>query len=33
VHRHDWFTQFPPFSGFITINETAISRVEPEGFA
>jgi Flp pilus assembly protein TadG len=33
VHRHDWFTQFPPFSGFITIDETAISRVEPEGFA
>jgi Flp pilus assembly protein TadG len=33
VHRHDWFTQFPPFTGFITINETAISRVEPEGFA
>lgn len=33
VHQHDWFTQMPPFSGSINIDETAISRVEPEGFA
>jgi hypothetical protein len=33
VHRHNWFTQLPPFTGFIVIDETAISRVEPEGFA
>jgi TadE-like protein len=33
VYRHNWFTQLPPFTGFIDIDETAISRVEPEGFA
>lgn len=33
VYEHPWFTQFPPFTGVLTINETTISRVEPEGFA
>jgi len=32
VYDHPWFTQFPPFSGTLVINETTISRVEPEGF-
>jgi hypothetical protein len=33
VYAHDWFTGFPPFNGFITIDEQTISRLEPEGFA
>jgi Flp pilus assembly protein TadG len=33
VYTHNWYTQIPPFRGFITINQTTISRVEPEGFA
>jgi hypothetical protein len=33
VYTHDWFTGFPPFNGFITIDEQTISRLEPEGFA
>lgn len=33
VYHHPWFTQFPPYSGFIEVNETVISRVEPEGIA
>jgi hypothetical protein len=33
VYRHDWYTGFPPFTGFITIDEQTISRLEPEGFA
>ncbi len=33
VYRHDWYSGFPPFRGFITIDEQTISRLEPEGFA
>lgn len=33
VYNHDWFTQFGPYNGTIEINETVISRVEPEGKA
>ena len=29
----DWLTGFPPFNGSFTINETTITRVEPEVFA
>ena len=32
VYTHPWFSQLPPFRGTITIDETTISRVEPEGF-
>lgn len=32
VYSHPWFSQLPPFSGTIVIDETTISRVEPEGF-
>lgn len=32
VYEHNWLTGFPPFNGQITIDETTISRVEPEGF-
>lgn len=32
VYEHDWFSQLPPFTGTITIDETTISRIEPEGF-
>lgn len=32
VYVHNWFTGFPPFNGFITIDEQTISRLEPEGF-
>ena len=30
--NHDWITGFPPFRGSFTINETTITRVEPEAF-
>jgi len=30
--NHDWITGFPPFRGGFTINETTITRVEPEAF-
>lgn len=33
VYIHNWFTGFPPFRGFITIDEQTISRLEPQGFA
>lgn len=33
VYRHDWVTGFPPFSGHFIINQTTISRLEPEEFA
>jgi hypothetical protein len=33
VYDHSWFTGFPPFNGFITVDEKTISRLEPEGFA
>lgn len=29
---HDWVTGFPPFNGSITIDESTITRVEPEAF-
>ena len=29
---HDWVTQFPPFSGSITVDEATIVRLEPEAF-
>lgn len=32
VMDHTWITQFPPFSGEFTIDETAIGRLEPEAF-
>lgn len=32
VMDHTWITQFPPFSGQFTIDETAIGRLEPESF-
>lgn len=32
TYRHDWYTGFPPFNGFITIDEQTITRLEPEGF-
>jgi Flp pilus assembly protein TadG len=33
VYTHDWYTQFGPYNGSIEVNETVISRVEPEGIA
>ena len=33
IYTHAWYTQVPPFRGSITIDQTTISRVEPEGFA
>ena len=30
--NHDWITGFPPFRGTFTIDETTITRVEPEAF-
>ncbi len=33
IYRHNWLTGFPPFNGFIMIDEQTISRLEPEGFA
>jgi hypothetical protein len=33
TYTHNWYTGFPPFNGFITIEEQTISRLEPEGFA
>jgi len=30
--RHDWITGFPPFRGNFTIDESTITRVEPEAF-
>jgi len=30
---HAWFTQFPPFTGSFTVDQTTISRLEPEVFA
>lgn len=32
VYDHSWLSQLPPFNGVIEINETTISRVEPDGF-
>lgn len=32
IYTHDWITGFPPFSGSFTIDETTISRLEPEEF-
>lgn len=32
VYRHDWITGFPPFSGDFEINQTTISRLEPEEY-
>ena len=32
TYTHPWMTQVPPFTGIITIDETTISRIEPEGF-
>lgn len=32
VYTHSWLSQIPPFSGVISIDETTISRLEPEGF-
>lgn len=29
---HDWITGLPPFSGQMTVDETTISRLEPESF-
>lgn len=33
VYEHDWVTGLPPFSGSFEINQTTISRLEPEEFA
>lgn len=33
ILTRDWITGFPPFRGSFTINETTITRVEPEVFA
>jgi hypothetical protein len=33
TYTHNWYTGFPPFDGFITIDEQTIARLEPEGFA
>lgn len=33
IMTRDWITGFPPFSGSFTVNETTITRVEPEVFA
>lgn len=30
--EHDWITGFPPFSGSFDIDETDITRMEPEAF-
>ena len=30
---HEWVTGFPPFRGSFTIEESTITRVEPEAFA
>ncbi len=32
VYRHNWLSGFPPFRGFIMIDEQTISRLEPDGF-
>ncbi|MGH8916061.1 MAG: TadE/TadG family type IV pilus assembly protein [Acidimicrobiia bacterium] len=31
IYTHDWYSNFPPFTGSITIDEQTISRLEPEG--
>lgn len=33
IYAHSWLTNFPPFSGTVTIDEASIARLEPEGFA
>ena len=33
VYRHDWVIGLPPFSGSFTIDQSTISRLEPEEFA
>lgn len=33
IMTRDWVTGFPPFSGSMTIDESTITRVEPEVFA
>jgi Flp pilus assembly protein TadG len=33
LYTHSWLTGFPPFSGQFTINESTISRLEPEEYA
>lgn len=33
VYTHEWVTGFPPFSGDFEIDQTTISRLEPEEFA
>lgn len=30
--RHDWITGFPPFRGFVDIDERTITRLEPKAF-
>ena len=30
--RHDWITGFPPFQGFVDIDERTITRLEPNAF-
>jgi Flp pilus assembly protein TadG len=32
VSTHTWVTQFPPFTGAITVDEATIVRLEPEAF-
>lgn len=29
---HDWVTQFPPFTGTMTVDESTIVRLEPEAY-
>jgi hypothetical protein len=32
VYTHDWLTGFPPFSGSFDVDETTITRLEPDSF-
>ncbi len=32
VMNHDWITGFPPFSGSFDVDESVITRIEPEAF-
>lgn len=32
VYTHDWLTGFPPFSGSFNVDETTITRLEPDSF-
>lgn len=32
IYTHNWFTGFPPFTGSFDVDESTITRLEPESF-